>query len=78
MIDHKKIVEVLKAELGVKKVNFSKSDRKGGRSLWVTKIENGEGVEVRLKELVEEGKVEGWSTFKSRDGGVVGLQMMVG
>lgn len=78
MIDHKFVVETLKSKLGVKKVNFSKSDRKGGKSLWVCKVDNGEGVEATLKTLVEGGEVEGWSVFSSRDGSRVGLQILVG
>ena len=78
MIDYKKVVEVLKVKFGVRKVDFSKSGRKGEKSLWVCKIPNGEGVVSGLKELVESGEVEGWDVFGSRDGSVVGLKILVG
>lgn len=77
-MDYKRVVELLKVKFGVKKVNFSKSERKGGKSLWVCKMEVLEGMVDGLKELVESGEVEGWSFFESGDKSVVGLKRLVG
>jgi hypothetical protein len=77
MKDHKIVVALMKSTLGAN-IEFSKSNRKGSKSLWVAKVTNGDGVADKLTALVESGEVEGWIRFSSRDGGTLGLQILVG
>lgn len=77
MKDHKIVVALMKSTLGAN-IEFSKSNRKGSKSLWVAKVVNGDGVAEKLTELVTSGEVEGWSRFSSKDGGTLRLQILVG
>jgi len=78
MIDHKKIIKLMSIKLQTNKIEFSKSNRKGDKSLWVCKVLNGDGVREKLVEMVDSGETEGWSVFSSRDGNTSGLQILVG
>jgi len=68
----------MRAKLQTKKIEFSKSNRKGDKSLWVCKVLNGDGVKEKLVDMVDSGEVEGWCVFSSRDGNTLGLQILVG
>ena len=71
MKDHKIVVALMKSTLGAK-IEFSKSNRKGSKSLWVAKVADGDGVAEKLTELVTSGEVEGWETVGPIRGPITG------
>lgn len=77
-MNNKEIVNTLKSEFNVK-VALSRSPRKGDKWLWVAKmVKTDDQMTHQLNELVTSGRVDGWTTFSSRDGNTVGLQCLVG
>lgn len=65
----------LKALLGVKKINFSKSPRKGEVFHYALKTPNIDGAADKIqKSLLEENPAfVGWELFMSKDGSTTGL-----
>lgn len=76
MNDHKLIAEKLKKALPGTKIHFSKSPRKGGKELWVFKMETQEARVSMLECLIETQEVGEWTLFYSKDKMTTGLQLM--
>lgn len=76
MTDHKLIAEKLKKALPGTKIHFSKSPRKGGKELWVFKMETRDERVNMLECLVQTGEVGEWTMFYSKDKLTTGLQLM--